>query len=154
MSLETVNFKITLSGAFHDKRPSFSIWVDDQVAVQSELPDQDPHSFTFSRELAEGEHQLKIRLENKSPSDVIKDDPDNIDSFNIVKDMILNIDDIEIEDINLGHLKWAAEYLLDEPQEYQGQTITHLDHCVNLGWNGTYILKFSSPFYVWLLEKL
>jgi hypothetical protein len=68
--------------------------------------------------------------------------------------MLLNIDDIVIDDISLGHLLWSADYLLDHPQEYQGQTITKLDNCVNLGWNGTYVINFTSPFYVWLLEKL
>jgi len=68
--------------------------------------------------------------------------------------MLLNIDDITIDDISLGNLLWSAEYILDEPQEYNGKIIDHLDHCVNLGWNGAYTLKFTSPFYVWLLEKL
>ena len=72
----------------------------------------------------------------------------------IVKDMLLNIDNITIDDISLGHLIWDAEYLLDRPQIYQGKEIDHLDRCVNLGWNGTYVLKFTSPFYIWLLEKL
>ena len=72
----------------------------------------------------------------------------------IVKDMILNIDDVIIDDISLGNLLWSAEYILDEKQIYQGQEIDRLDGCVNLGWNGTYVLKFSSPFYIWLLEKL
>ena len=68
--------------------------------------------------------------------------------------MLLNIKDIEIDSISLGQLVWSGEYLIDEPQEYNGTTITKLDHCVNLGWNGTYVLNFSSPFYIWLLESL
>jgi len=68
--------------------------------------------------------------------------------------MLLNIDDITIDDISLGNLLWSAEYVLDHPQEYRGQTVAKLDNCVNLGWNGTYILKFTSPFYIWLLEQL
>ena len=72
----------------------------------------------------------------------------------IINDMLLNIKDIEIDSISLGQLVWSGEYLIDEPQEYNGTTITKLDHCVNLGWNGTYVLNFSSPFYIWLLESL
>ena len=68
--------------------------------------------------------------------------------------MLLNIDDITIDDISLGNLLWSAEYLLDTPQTYNGQTITKLDSCVNLGWNGSYSLKFTSPFYLWLLENM
>jgi hypothetical protein len=98
--------------------------------------------------LNEGDHTLKIRLENKTASDTL------VENGEIVKDMLLNIDDIEIDDISLGNLLWSAEYLLDKPQEYKGNSINHLDGCVNLGWNGTYVLKFTTPFYVWLLEKL
>ena len=72
----------------------------------------------------------------------------------IINDMLLNIKDIEIDSISLGQLVWSGEYLIDEPQEYNGTTITKLDHCVNLGWNGTYVLNFSSPLDIWLLESL
>ena len=68
--------------------------------------------------------------------------------------MLLNIDDITIDDISLCNLLWTAEYILDNNQTYNSQEIDHLDGCVNLGWNGTYVLKFTSPFYIWLLEKL
>ena len=73
---------------------------------------------------------------------------------NFTFDASLNIDDIIIDDISLGNLLWSAEYILDNPQRYNDQTITKLDNCVNLGWNGTYVLKLTSPFYIWLLEKL
>jgi hypothetical protein len=148
MSTENLSFTVTLRGTFWDKRPSFSIWLDDQVTVQSELPDQSPHTFTFSKEVATGDHSLQIRLENKDKFDTV------IEDGNIVKDMLLNVDDITIDEISLGNLLWSAEYRLDNPQEYQGKTITHLDSCVNLGWNGSYILHFTSPYYLWLLEKL
>jgi len=150
---ENLTFKVTLSGTFWEKRPQFSIWLDEHVAVQSEIPDQQPHVFQFSHELDEGTHSLKIRLENKEPSDVVKDNPDS-ENYTIVKDMLLNIEDIEIDNVSLGRLIWNTEFILDEPVEYQGQTITKLKECVNLGNNGTYILEFSSPFYIWLLENL
>ena len=72
----------------------------------------------------------------------------------IVKDLLLNINDIKIEDISLGNLLWTADYKLDQKQTFNGQEIDHLDNCVNLGWNGTYMLTFTSPFYLWLLENI
>jgi len=148
MNSETLKFDITLSGTYWGKKPQFSIWLDDHVIQQSEFQDQ-TQTIKFERELDEGEHSLKIRLENKDQrTDTI------IENDEIIKDMLLNIDDISIDEISLGNLLWSAEYHLDQPQKYQDKTITHLDNCVNLGWNGTYILKFSSPFYIWLLEKL
>lgn len=146
---ESLNFDITLSGNFWDKRPEFSIWLNDEKIIQDIISLDDSQIIKFSRDLEEGQHILKIRLENKDQkTDTILEDGI------IVKDMLLNIDDISIDGISIGNLLWSAEYLLDTPQLYNNKTITQLDNCVNLGWNGSYILKFSSPFYIWLLEKL
>jgi hypothetical protein len=144
---ENLKFDISLSGTYWDKKPQFSVWLDDHPVIQTELANP-IQTVTFERELYEGEHALKIRLENKNNNDTV------LNNGEIVKDLLLNIDDITIDDISLGNLLWTAEYHLDKPQEYQGKTITQLHSCVNLGWNGTYILRFTSPFYIWLLEKL
>jgi len=148
MQEENLKFEISLSGTYWDKHPQFSVWLDDHVVTQTEISSEAEQIVSFERRVNEGNHQLKIRLENKTDSDTV------IANSDLIKDMLLNIDDITIDDISLGNLLWSAEYILDKKQQYKGQEIDHLDSCVNLGWNGTYILKFSSPFYIWLLEKL
>jgi len=148
MNEETLKFVVTLSATFWERRPQFSIWLDEKQIISSELSDTAQHHFSFEKTLDEGPHFLAIRLDNKTKEDTV------VENDQIVKDMLLNIDDIIIDDISLGNLLWSAEYILDMPQQYKGKTIDHLDGCVNLGWNGAYILKFSSPFYIWLLEKL
>jgi hypothetical protein len=149
MSYENLNFEVVLSGTYWDRKPQFSVWLDDHVIVQSEIVELNAlQSVKFARDLDEGLHQLKIRLENKTSQDTV------VVNGQMIKDMLLNIDDIIIDDISLGQLLWDAEYYLDSSQEYNGNIITRLDRCVNLGWNGTYVLNFSTPFYIWLLEKL
>jgi hypothetical protein len=148
MNEEKLSFVVALSGTFWERRPQFSIWLDDHAVIQSEIVSTAQQLVTFEHTIDEGPHTLKIRLENKISADTV------IENGEVVKDMLLNIDDITIDDISLGNLLWTAEYILDEKQTYQGKEIDHLDGCVNLGWNGTYILKFTSPFYIWLLEKL
>jgi hypothetical protein len=145
---EELKFEISLTGTYWGKRPQYSVWLDDHVVMQSEIASDAVQSVNFTKTVDEGEHTLKIRLENKTNQDT------KVVDGEVVKDMLLNIEDIIIDDISLGQLLWDATYILDEPHEYNGKTINHLDHCVNLGWNGTYVLKFSSPFYIWLLEKL
>ena len=147
MEVENLKFDISLSGTVWKKLPAFSIWLNEELMINDTV-DSSTKKFSFMKELPEGSNVLKIRLDNKTCYDTL------IENGNVVKDMLLNIDDITIDDISLGNLLWSAEYILDEPQEYNGKTIDHLDHCINLGWNGAYILKFTSPFYVWLLEKL
>lgn len=148
MNEENLSFQISLTGTFWDRRPQFSVWLDDNVITQTEIASEAEQIVKFERRIDEGAHELKIRLENKTNADTV------IENGEVVKDMLLNIDDITIDDISLGNLLWSAEYILDKPQIYKGKTIDHLDGCVNLGWNGTYVLKFTSPFYIWLLEKL
>jgi hypothetical protein len=148
MSEESLKFEVTLGATHWGKLPQFSIWLDDENVVSDGQVDS-TEIIKFEKNLVEGHHALKIRLENKD-----KHNDTQIENGEIVNDMLLNIVDISVDNISLGNLLWDAEYHLDSPQEYQGKTINKLDHCVNLGWNGSYILKFSSPFYVWLLEKL
>ena len=148
MNEEKLSFVVALSGTFWERRPQFSIWLDDHAVIQSEIVSTAQQLVTFEHTIDEGPHTLKIRLENKISADTV------IENGEVVKDMLLNIDDIMIDDISLGNILWSAEYILDEKQTYQGKEIDHLDGCVNLGWNGTHILKFTSPFYIWLLEKL
>ena len=148
MQEENLSFQISLTGTFWDRRPQFSVWLDDHVVTQSEIASSAEQIVSFERKVNEGPHELKIRLENKADADTV------IENGEVVKDMLLNIDDITIDDISLGNLLWSAEYILDKKRIYKGQEIDHLDGCVNLGWNGTYVLKFTSPFYIWLLEKL
>ena len=148
MEHESLEFVVTVSGTYWDKKPQFSIWLDDQVIIQTSISSESQQPHKFTRTIDEGEHTLKIRLENKSSSDT------QIVNGEVTNDMILNIDDITIDDISLGQLLWDAEYVLDKPQQYNSKEITELANCVNLGWNGTYVFKFTSPFYIWLLEKL
>jgi hypothetical protein len=146
--LEELKFEVKLSGTYWGKLPQYSVWLDDHVVVQSEIANDAVQTVSFTKTVDSGEHTLKIRLENKTNQDT------KVVNGEVVNDMLLNIEDIVIDDISLGQLLWDATYILDEPHEYNGKTIDHLDHCVNLGWNGTYVLKFSTPFYIWLLEKL
>jgi hypothetical protein len=148
MNEEKLSFVVALSGTFWERRPQFSIWLDDHQVVASEIVSAAQQEIKFERSVDDGPHTLKIRLENKNTNDTV------LENGEVIKDMLLNIDDVMIDDISLGNILWSAEYILDHPQEYRGQTITKLDNCVNLGWNGTYVLKFTSPFYIWLLEQL
>ena len=145
---EALKFSVTVSGTYWDKKPQYSIWLDDHPVIQTEIVSDKPQVHNFTHDLDIGTHVIKIRLENKTSQDT------KVENGEIVGDMLLNVDDIKIDDISLGHLMWNANYKLDQQQQYQGKEIDHLDNCVNLGWNGTYILTFDSPFYIWLLENL
>lgn len=149
MLIETLDFEVTVSGMYWDKKPQYSIWMDDQQIIHSAINDTSPQTHKFKYLANSGSCCLKIRLENKTSQDTV------VENGEVIKDMLLNIDNIKIDDISLDMLMWTeTHFVLDEPHEYQGKTITQLDNCVNLGWNGSYTLDFTSPFYNWLLEKV
>lgn len=141
--METLSYKIGLSGTFFNNVPAYSILVNGikqtsgKVSAETEI-------IEFSADIEDDqEHILEIRLENKTNRDTVTENGE------IVKDTLLNIDSIAIDDIELGELKWSmSEFVADDPSR------PTLLRCVNLGWNGSYRLKFTSPFYLWLLENM
>ncbi len=145
--IETLQFKIGLSGTFWEQRPNFSILLNDVEYASDTInvSGGEIQYVIFVADLVENSsNQLKIRLENKSDNDTIVGEDGTI-----LKDMLLNIESIEIDEMELSQLKWSlSEFVPDSPDR------PVLKNCVNLGWNGSYVLNFDSPFYLWLLEKL
>lgn len=150
---EKLHFKIGLSGASLTRYPEFQIKVNDVEHVHETLSSTLTEYFEFDVELSEGEHCLNICFLNKTSTDTRTDD-----SGNIIEDMLLHIESIEIDEIDIGTLKWtASSYFPDYPESYLDETqkqIKELKGFVDLGWNGTWKLPFASPFYIWLLENL
>lgn len=148
---ETLSFKIGLSGSYWDKKPQYSILVNDSKMASgmiSEASDTVEY-IDFTCDLEEDKnHKIIIRLENKTNKDTIKN-PDVGEPYVIEKDMLLNIHSIEIDDIDLGNLVWSnSKFVADDENR------PTLEKCINLGWNGSYVLEFSCPFYLWLLENM
>ena len=69
MNEEKLSFVVSLSGTYWDRRPQFSIWLDDHAVIQSEIVSTAQQPITFEHTIDEGSHTLKIRLENKTNSD-------------------------------------------------------------------------------------
>lgn len=150
-NIETLHFKIGLAGTYWEKRPAYSILVNDAVVVSGQVETASEELFyvEFDAELPEGASTLKIRLENKEDSDILKDSYDDPNNFNIIGDLLLNIKSVEIDEINLGNLLYdKSKFVGDDPSR------PVLDKCHDLGWNGTWIFPFESPFYIWLLENI
>lgn len=148
---ETLHFKIGLAGTYWNKRPVYSILINDAVVTNKEIdtPSGEQFYVEFDHDLQEGPCTLKIRLENKDDSDILKDNYEDPDNFKILGDLLLNIKSVEIDEINLGNLIYTKTcFVGDDPSR------PVLDKCQDLGWNGAWILEFDSPFYIWLLENI
>lgn len=145
---ETLSFRVGLSGTYWGRKPAYSISIDgvEQVSAIIAAASGVVEYAEFTVAVTEDqEHLLEIKLLNKTNNDTVQ----SADKTEIVKDMLLNIESISIDDIELGQIKWDySEFVPMDPVR------PILKECVNLGWNGSYRLKFNSPFYLWLLEKM
>jgi hypothetical protein len=145
---EPLTFRVGLSGTYWDRKPAYSISIDgvEQVSAIIAADSGVVEYAEFTVAVTEDqEHLLEIKLLNKTDDDTVQ----SADKTEIVKDMLLNIESISIDDIELGQIKWdQSEFVPVDPAR------PTLKECVNLGWNGSYQLKFNSPFYLWLLEKM
>lgn len=146
--MESIHFDIGLSGTYWSQVPEYSISIDDIEYYSGSVTAFINLEFQAAL-VNHADHVLKIHLLNKTSQDTITEDGV------IVQDMLLNIHSIKINDVNLDELLWShSRYCLDRSQIINGESVTHLTHCVNLGWNGYFEFKFTTPVYHWLLDNL
>ena len=79
----------------------------------------------------------------------------------ILKDQLLNIKRIEIDEIDIGALVYEGVYTPEYPEPWAtqqreaGNDLTaSFKNVTKIGHNGEWQFTFSSPFYMWLLENL
>ena len=143
---ESLSIRVGLSGTYWDKHPVCSVLFNQTTIEKNLTLDESIRYIDFTVDVDEGTiNALRIRLENKEDSDTVQND----DETAIIKDMLLNIESIEIDGIDIGQLKWDASTFVPDNTDRPV-----LKNCINLGWNGTYIFEFTSPFYLWLLENI
>ena len=165
---EDLSIGITLSGTYWRDPPKFEISIDDEILHTGQiltvsscrgLPDETMtavekesslHTVNFNVSLVPGPHVLKIKLLEKSVNDTLL----NTDG-SIYKDLLLTIENITIDGVDLGSLIFKeSRYDFAREQLHQGEPRSHTTNCVTLGYVGTWSMPITSPFYLWLLERL
>ena len=123
------------------------LWVDDQCLYNNDSVDSDAIPVEIEITDVEGDRELRIVMKNKTVEHT-KIDQDG----NIVSDARLTLNDLAFDSIKLGYLLTKfATYTHD----FNGTgTQTEEKFFGEMGCNGTVSLKFSSPFYLWLLEHM
>lgn len=147
---DQLKFKIGLSGTYYgEKKPEYSVTVNDVEYAHGTIvtPSNETEFIEFTVELEDGDNVLGIHFLNKENEDVLKDNYEDPVNFNIIGDLLLNVESIEIDDIDLGNLRYSASKFI--PLEHP-----EIEACVNLGHKGKYVLGFTTPFYLWLLENM
>jgi len=158
MSTEKLKFKLELWAEYWDKKPIANILINTHSHYNQEIigTEKEPTVIEFEHELTEGEkYSLIIERSGKDKGQTV------VENGQIVKDQLLHIKSIEIDEIDIGGLVYEGIYTPAYPEPWATQQIqvgnTLLKSFKNvtiIGHNGHWELSFTSPFYMWLLENL
>ena len=158
MATEKLKFKLELYATMWDKPPIADIKINEKSYFKEEIAStkDKPTIIEFEHELEEGKsYNLIIHRLGKNKTQTI------VENEKIVKDQLLQIKSIEIDEIDLGSLIYEGVYKPNYPEPWASQQAKAgnklpetLKNVTQMGHNGTWTLSFTSPFYMWLLENL
>tara|TARA_B100000902_G_C26939700_1_gene730392 strand:- start:95 stop:577 length:483 start_codon:yes stop_codon:yes gene_type:complete len=159
MGTEKLKFKLELYATMWDKPPHAEILINDESHFAGEITsdEKDPTVIEFEHELTEGnDYSLIIKRTGKGKNQTLINDKGDI-----LKDQMLHIKHIEIDEIDIGALVYEGVYTPEYQEPWasqQREAGTDLKesfkNVTQMGHNGEWRLTFSSPFYMWLLDNL
>jgi hypothetical protein len=159
MRTENLKFKLELHATMWDKPPYAEIMINDHLCFKGDITgsEEKPNVIEFEHKLTEGEeHHLTIKRSGKGKYQTIINAKGDI-----LKDQLLNIKSIEIDEIDIGGLVYEGVYTPQYPEPWATQQKDagidlkeSFKNVTRMGHNGTWTFKFVSPFYMWLLENL
>ena len=159
MATEKLKFKLELYATMWDQPPVAEILINEKSFVKKEITgtDQKPDLIEFEHEL-EGnkDYTLIIKRSGKGKNQTVINEKGDI-----LKDQLLHIKTIEVDEIDIGALVYEGEYTPEYPEPWATQQRESgndlkdsFKNVTKMGFNGTWNFKFESPFYMWLLENL
>ena len=159
MATEKLKFKLELYATTWDKPPHAEIVVGGKTYFDGDITSTEdkPTVVEFEHEFTEGEgSELIIKRSGKGKGQTVIND-----NGDVLKDQLLHIKSIEIDEIDLGALVYEGVYTPQYPEPWasqQRQAGVELQESFKnvtlMGHDGTWRFKFESPFYMWLLENL
>ena len=159
MATEKLKFKLELYATMWDKPPHAEILINDVSHFKGDITgtEDKPDVVEFEHELTEGEkYELIIKRSGK-----IKDQTVINENGDVLKDQLLHIKSIDIDEINIGALIYEGICTPEYPEPWATQQREagkelpeSFKNVTAMGHNGEWSFKFESPFYMWLLENL
>ena len=159
MATEKLKFKLELYATMWDRPPHAEILINDKSQFKGDIigTEDKPDVIEFEHEFTEGEkYELIFRRTGKDKGQSVINDKGDI-----LKDQLLHIKSIEIDEIDIGALVYEGVYTPQYPEPWATQQRKaglelqeSFKNVTCMGHNGTWTFKFASPFYMWLLENL
>ena len=159
MGTEKLKFKLELYATMWDKSPHVEILINDKLYFAGDIigTEKKPDTIVFECDLEEGKKsELIIKRSGKSKNQTVINEKGDI-----LKDQLLHIKSIEIDEIDLGALVYEGAYTPQYPEPWATQQHESgndlkdsFKNVTRMGHNGEWRFTFESPFYMWLLENL
>ena len=159
MATEKLKVKLELYATMWDQPPHAEIMIGDKSHFKGDITgtEDKPDVVEFEHEFTEGEKsELIIERSGKLVNQTVVNNKGDL-----LKDQLLHIKSIEIDEIDIGALVYEGVYTPDYPEPWasqQREAGTELPESLKnvtcMGHNGKWAFKFESPFYMWLLENL
>ena len=159
MATEKLKFKIELFATHWNKIPTVEILINNDSKFSAEISETEdkPKLIEFEHEFEEEKsYNLVLKRGGKTNNQTIVNEKGDI-----LKDQLLHIKSIEVDEIDIGGLVFEGVYEPSYPEPWatqQKEAGTELPktlkNVTQMGHNGTWTFTFTSPFYMWLLENL
>src|SRR6056300_728608 len=117
MATEKLKFKLQLYATMWDQPPVAEVKINSKSYYKSEITstEQEPTTIEFEVELTEeSEYNLIIERSNKGKNQTVLDG-----NGEIIKDQLLHIKSIEIDEIDLGDLVYEGVYTPQYPEPWK-----------------------------------
>ena len=159
MATEKLKFKIELYSTMWDKPPYAEILIDHDVQFKGAITgtENKPNVIEFEYEMkSEQQYNLIINRSGKGRNQTIINEKGDI-----LKDQLLHIKSINIDEIDIGALVFDGVYTPTYPEPWATQQRESgndlkdsFKNVTSMGFDGEWKFSFTSPFYMWLLENL
>ena len=158
MDAEKLKFKIELYATYWNKPPLVQLLINNKLHFKEKITatKEKPKIIEFEHQLFHKKsYNLIIDRTGKNKHDTV------LENNKIIKDQLLHIKSIEIDEIDIGALIFEGVYKPNYSKEWLSQETKKsnklpesIKNSPVLGHNGTWTFTFTSPFYMWLLENL
>jgi hypothetical protein len=159
MGTEKLKFKLGLYATMWDRPPHAEIMIGDKSHFRGDITgtEDKPDVVEFEHEFTEGEkNELIIKRSGKDKNQAVVNE-----NSDLLKDQLLHIKSIDIDEIDISGLVYEGIYTPEYPEPWATQQREagkelpeSFKNVTAMGHNGEWSFKFESPFYMWLLENL
>jgi hypothetical protein len=142
----TISISFELNTSDSQAELGFEAWVDNEKFVDiAHVPGH--QLIKIDIDDADGDHELRLILKNKTETHTKIDEQGNI-----VSDATLTISALAFDEIKLGHM---VTKLATYTHDFNGTKELVQDQFYGeMGCNGVVSLGFTTPVYLWLLEHM